>query len=97
MITRRRARKPTHPGAVLKESVLDPLGLTVTESAKKLGVTRQYLSRFIHGHIPCSADMALRISLATKTSLESWLKMQLACDVWEMKHSSRTLNIKRLW
>jgi len=64
-------RKPTHPGILLKEDVLKPLGLTITDAAKDLGVSRKSLSELINERISLSPDMAVRISKATKTSPES--------------------------
>ncbi len=75
-------RKPTHPGAVFKYDVLEPLGLTVTEAAKKLGVTRKALSEFINEKSSLSTDMAMRISMATGTTPESWMNMQFGLDLW---------------
>lgn len=80
MITK---RKPVHPGNVLKEEVLVPLDLTVTQAAIDLGVSRKALSELINGKVSLSSDMSIRISKATKTSPESWLKMQSKLDLWE--------------
>ncbi len=79
MITK---RKPTHPGEVLREDVIKPLGLTVTEAAKKLGVTRKTLSALINCRTSVSHEMAVRISRATNTSPERWLFMQAKLDIW---------------
>ena len=76
-------RKPTHPGQVLWADVLEPLGLTVTEAAQKLGVTRKTLSALINGRAALSPEMAVRIARATCTSPESWLIMQTRLDLWE--------------
>ena len=75
-------RKPTHPGEVLREDVIKPLGLTVTEAAKRLGVTRKTLSTVINCRASVSPEMAVRVGLATKTSPESWLYMQAKLDLW---------------
>ena len=75
-------RKPTHPGEVLREDVIKPLGLTVTEAAKRLGVTRKTLSAVINCRASVSPKMAVRVGLATKTSPESWLNMQTKLDLW---------------
>ena len=75
-------RKPVHPGNVLKEDVLVPLGLTVTEAAIDLGVSRKTLSELINEKASLSPDMAIRIAKATKTSPESWLNMQSKLDLW---------------
>lgn len=75
-------RKPTHPGEVLLEDVIKPLGITITEAAKNLGVTRKTLSELVNQKSSLSPEMALRISEATKTSPESWLNMQTKLDLW---------------
>jgi len=75
-------RRPTHPGEVLREDVIKPLGLTVTEAAKRLGVTRKTLSALINCKASMSPEMAVRVSKATRTSPESWLYIQAKLDLW---------------
>ena len=75
-------RKPTHPGEILREDVMKPLGLTVTEAANRLGVTRKTLSELLNCRASMSPEMAVRVSKATKTSPESWLYMQAKLDLW---------------
>ncbi len=75
-------RKPTHPGEILREDVIKPLGLTVTEAAKRLGVTRKTLSELLNCKASLSPEMAVRISKATRTTPESWLYMQAKLDLW---------------
>ncbi|MCK5687111.1 HigA family addiction module antidote protein [bacterium] len=75
-------RKPTHPGEILLEDIIKPLGITITDAASKLGVTRKTLSEFVNCKSSLSPMMALRISEATGTSPESWLNMQLKLDLW---------------
>ncbi len=75
-------RKPTHPGEVLLEDVIKPLGITITEAAQKLGVSRKTLSELVNQKSSLSPEMALRISEATKTSPEGWLNMQTKLDLW---------------
>ncbi len=77
-----RKRKPVHPGTIVKEDVLLPLGLTVTEAAVALGVSRKALSELINEKASLSPDMAIRIAKATNTSPESWLHMQSTLDLW---------------
>lgn len=76
------SRKPTHPGEVLREDVIKSLGLTVTEAARRLRVTRKTLSALINCKASLSPEMAVRIGKATKTSPESWLYMQAKLDIW---------------
>jgi len=81
-------RKPTHPGEILREDVIKPLGLTVTEAARCLGVTRKTLSALINCKASMSPEMAVRVSKATKTSPESWLYMQAKLDLWSAEQKS---------
>ena len=76
-------RKPTHPGEILREDVIKPLGLTVTEAAKRLGVTRKTLSAFINCKASLSPEMAIKIAKATDTTPESWFNMQSKLDLWK--------------
>lgn len=85
-------RRPTHPGEVLREDVIKPLGLTVTEAARRLGVTRKALSAVINAKAALSPDMALRIAQATNTSPESWLYMQAKLDLWMAAQHARKVN-----
>ena len=75
-------RKPTHPGTVFLEDVMKPLNISVTKTAQILGVSRKALSEFINEKSSLSPDMALRISIATGTSAESWMNMQQRLTLW---------------
>lgn len=85
-MTRTRNRKPTHPGVVFRLDVLEPTSTSVTKAAEILGVSRKHLSEFVNEKKPCTRDMAMRIAIATKTSVASWLNMQTTLDVWEAEH-----------
>lgn len=74
---------PPHPGEVLKEYL--PEGVSVTEAAKRLGVSRQAFSAIINGRAGITADMALRLSKALETSPDMWLGMQMQYDLWQAK------------
>jgi addiction module HigA family antidote len=67
---------PPHPGEILRELYLKPLGLTITEVAKGLGVTRKTLTVLVNGHAGVSPEMAIRLSIAFDTTPESWLNSQ---------------------
>lgn len=82
-------RKPTHPGEVLREDVLLALAMTQTEFAKRLGVSRLSVSELLLEKRALTADMAIRIARLTKTTPESWLRMQEALDLWELERDSR--------
>lgn len=76
-------RKPTHPGAVFREDVMKSLNMSVTETAKMLGVSRKTLSEFINEKSALSPQMAVRIAKATNTSAESWMNMQQKLTLWD--------------
>ena len=78
-------RKPTHPGSVFLDDVMKPLNLSVTETARMLGVSRKTLSEFINEKSSLSPEMALRISKATNTSVESWMNMQQKLTLWNAR------------
>lgn len=81
-------RRPTHPGAVLRDDVLPSLNLTQTELAERLGVSRRSVSQVLHEHKPVTPDMAIRLSHLLGTTPESWLNMQQALDVWELERKN---------
>ena len=83
-------RKPTHPGTVFLEDVMKPLNLSVTKTAQILGVSRKALSEFINEKSSLSPDMALRISIATGTSAESWMNMQQKLTLWLAEQDAPT-------
>jgi len=78
-------RRPTHPGAVLREDVLPDLGWTQGELAARLLVSRVTVSDILHEKKSITAEMAVRISQAVGGSPESWLRMQEALDTWEVE------------
>lgn len=85
---RKRNRKPTHPGKVFRIDVLEKLGMTISEAAELMQISRKHLSNFVNERIACSRDLAMRLALATDTSVGSWLNMQTALDVWEAEHDT---------
>jgi addiction module HigA family antidote len=87
---------PPHPGEVLKGLCLDPLGVTVTEAARSLGVSRKTLSAILNGRAGISPEMAVRLSIAFDTSAESWLNQQLQYDLWHAEKNRKRLGVTRL-
>ena len=81
---------PPHPGTVLRELCLEPLGLSVTEAAAALGVTRKTLSAILNGRAGISPEMAFG------TSSESWLNQQLQYDLWQAEQRRKELRVKKL-
>jgi antitoxin HigA-1 len=86
-----------HPGKILKELCLAPLGLTVTEAAKALGVSRKDLSSILNGRTGISPEMAIRLSMAFDTTPESWLNQQVQYDLWKAKQRRGAFRMKRLY
>ncbi len=76
-------RKPTHPGAIIREDVLPELGITQAQLANHLGVSRLSVSEILHEKRSVTAEMAVRISGVIGGTPESWLRMQEALDLWE--------------
>jgi addiction module HigA family antidote len=88
-------RRPTHPGAILREDVLPALEMTQTEFAQRLGVSRLSVSDLLHEKRTMTPEMAARVGKLLNTTPESWLRMQEAVDLWEVQqHPERLSSIK---
>ncbi|MDQ2844247.1 MAG: HigA family addiction module antitoxin [Acidobacteriota bacterium] len=87
-------KNPVHPGQIVRHDCLDPLGLSVTEGAKVLGVTRQALNNIVNGKSGISAEMAVRLTKAFGSSAETWLRMQVAYDLAQVRADQ--IKVKRL-
>lgn len=87
---------PPHPGEILRALCLEPLGLSVTDTARALGVSRKTLSSIINGRAAISPEMAVRLSIAFDTSAESWLNQQVQYDLWMAEKLRRSLKVSRL-
>ena len=91
----RTIRRPTHPGEMLREEYMPEYGLTVSELARLIGVSRQSISELINERRSLSPDMAVRLSRLFGDSAEAWLNLQRNVDIWEAEQSV-TCEIKRL-
>ena len=90
-------RRPTHPGAILREDVLPTLKMTQTELAQRLGVSRLTVLELLHEKRGITPEMALRVAKLLNTTPESWLRMQQAVDLWDVQQQPEKLaNIKPL-
>lgn len=87
---------PPHPGEVIRELCLAPLGVSVTAAAKALGVSRKNLSELLNGKIGISPEMALRLSIAFDTTPESWLTQQMHYDLWQAQKRRKQLHVEKL-
>ncbi len=88
---------PPHPGEVIKELCLEPLGLTITDAAKGLGISRKTLSSILNGKAGISPEMAVRLSIAFNTSSESWLNQQSQYDLWQAEQHRKELDVSHLY
>ncbi|MFZ0544050.1 MAG: HigA family addiction module antitoxin [Candidatus Promineifilaceae bacterium] len=87
---------PPHPGEVLKELCLEPLGISIARAARALGVSRKTLSAIVNGRAGISPDMALRLSIAFNTTAESWLNQQTQYDLWLARQNQESMKVERL-
>jgi antitoxin HigA-1 len=87
---------PPHPGEVIRELCLQPLGISVTHAARGLGVTRKALSELLNGKSGVSPSMALRLAIAFDSSPESWLNTQQQYDLYRARKNPALRRVKRL-
>lgn len=85
---------PPHPGEVIRELCMEPLSLTVTETAKGLGVSRKTLSALLNGRFGISPEMAIRLSKAFGGSPESWITQQAQYDLWQALQRADEIKVK---
>jgi addiction module HigA family antidote len=88
-------RKPPHPGGIVRRQCLEPLGLSVTEAARGLGVTRQALSDVVNEKASVSVEMAIRLAKAFGLTPDLWLGLQMAYDLWQAQSRAESTKVKR--
>ncbi len=86
---------PPHPGEIVREECLKPLGLSVTAGAEALGVTRKALSDLLNGHAGVSPDMAIRLEKVFGSTAETWLRMQMQRDLWEARQRTDKIKVNK--
>ncbi len=91
-----RMHNPPHPGEIIRELCVEPLGLTVTEAAKALKVTRKTLSTLLNGRAGISPEMALRLYRVFGRTPEGWMRLQLQFDLWKAEKSLDVSGLKRI-
>lgn len=89
-------KKPPHPGLSIRHDCIEPLGLTVVEAAKLLGVSRKQLSDIVNGHAGISPEMAIRLDKAFGGGAETWYQMQAAYDLTRALEHADQIKVKRL-
>ena len=88
-------KNPPHPGSSIRQNCLDPLGLSVTEGAKALGVARHTLSRVLNGHAAISPEMAIRLEKAGWSTAEFWLRRQTSYNLAQARMSEDRITVAR--
>ena len=91
-----RMKTPLHPGRIVHQERIEPLGLTVTEAAKRLGVTRQTSNSLVNGKGGVSAEMAVRLSKAFGSSPEVWHGLQMEYDLAQVEKEAHNIKVKRI-
>ena len=89
-------KNPPHPGRIVRQECIEPLGLTVTEAALRLGVTRQALNNLVNEKAGISPEMAIRLSKAFDTSAEMWLGLQLQYDLALAEKTASKIKVERI-
>lgn len=86
---------PSHPGEILKELVINPLDLTITDASEYLNVSRKTLSKVLNGRGAITPEMALRLELVfNKPSADHWLRLQNAYDLWQFRQNKTNLHVR---
>jgi addiction module HigA family antidote len=88
--------KPPHPGLSVRHDCLEPLGLSVTEAAKRLGVSRKQLSEIVNGRAGISAEMAIRLDNAFGGGAETWHRLQAAYDFAQALKRAGKIAVRRI-
>lgn len=88
--------KPPHPGQSVRYDCLKPLGLSVTEAAKVLGVTRQALNNLVNGKSGISPEMAIRLDKGFGGGAETWLRLQMAFDLAQVRKREKQIVVRRV-
>ena len=89
-------KNPPHPGFSVRHDCLEPLGLSVTEAARKLGVSRKQLSDVVNGHSGISPEMAIRLDKAFGGGANTWYRLQAAYDLARAMKKADQINVERL-
>jgi addiction module HigA family antidote len=89
-------KNPPHPGLTVRHDCVEPLGLSITEGAKALGVTRQALNKLVNGKAGISPEMAIRLAKAFGSSPQTWLGMQADYDLAQALKRERTITVRRV-
>lgn len=87
---------PPHPGLSVRHDCIEPLGLTITEAAERLGVSRKQLSDIVNCHAGISPEMAIRLDKAFGGGAETWLRLQVAYDLAQVRNRESEIEVERI-
>ena len=91
-----RMKNPPHPGLSVRHDCVEPLGLSITEAATRLGVSRKQLSDLVNGHAGISPEMAIRLDKAFGGGAETWLRLQAAYDLRQAEQRAGNIKVRRV-
>lgn len=89
-------KNPPHPGLSVRHDCLEPLGLSVTEAASKLGISRKQLSDILNGHSGLSAEMAIRLDKAFGGGADTWFRLQATYDLAQAMKQAGKIRVERI-
>jgi addiction module HigA family antidote len=89
-------KNPPHPGRIVRQECIEPLGLTVKEAAERLGVKRQTLNNLVNGKAGISPEMSIRLSKAFGSSPEVWLGIQMEYDLAQASKNADRIKVQRI-
>lgn len=84
-----RMHNPAHPGEILRELYMEPMGVTVGEAADALGYSRKHLSAFINGRVSVTPEIAARLSVTFSTEPDVWINLQAQHDIWTIGRAAK--------
>jgi len=89
-------KNPPHPGRIIRQECIEPLGLTITDAAKRLGVKRQTLNNLVNGKAGISAEMSIRLAKAFGSRPEVWLGLQMQYNLAKAEKTADRINVRRI-
>ena len=89
-------KNPCHPGEIVREAITEGLGISITDAAKGLGVSRKQLSAILNARAGISPEMAMRLEKGVGSTAEQWLRMQMAYDLAQARKGAHRIKVRKL-
>lgn len=89
-------KNPPHPGRIVRQECIEPLGLTIKDAAERLGIRRQTLNNLVNGKAGISPEMSIRLSKAFGSSPEVWLGLQMEYDLAQANRNADRIKVRRI-